>query len=181
MMRIKIPFIGFIDKTIHTDFIQAILRVFRETQDKHRVMIMVPLTLLVSHSYYLSRQPHIAVILTQISNSEGIWIILASFVALFVFGWGILSSPFSPALYARQAIFIIWTGLLHRLSYGLETLGTPYFNVISFCALTYGLPFAFTGKGIPYLFTKAIEDYKMKKESLPMVEIPKMELKADAA
>lgn len=172
-MKLKIPFIGFIEKTIHTDFIQAILRVFRETEDKHRVLVMVPLTLLISHSYFMSMQPHIQVIFHNVSRSEGFWLALAGFSALFVFAWAVLSSPFNPALYVRQTIFIIWTGLLHRLGYGLETLGTMYITTVSFLALSSFLPFAFTGMTIPQLFNRLKDDYQSRKTREPaVVEIP---------
>lgn len=172
-MKVKIPFIGFIEKTIHTDFIQAILKIFRETEDKHRVLIMIPLTLLISHSYFMSMQPHVMVIFHSVSRSEGFWLALAGFTALFVFAWAILSGPFNPALYVRQSVFIVWIGLLHRLAYGLESLGTMYITTVSFIALSSFLPFAFTGLTVPQLFSKLKDDYKTRKNAEPaVVEIP---------
>jgi hypothetical protein len=164
-MKIKIPFVGFIEKTINANIVQAFLKVFRDTQDKHRVLMIVPLTMLLSHSYYMFMQSHVAVLLYKIGEDEALWLGLAGFIFLFVLAWAIFSSPFNPALYVRQIVFIIWTGLLHRLAYGLETLGTTYFTAVSFIALTSFLPFAFTGLKIEELFQRLKDDYQAKKNT----------------
>lgn len=171
-MNIKIPFIGFIEKTVQMNIIKKLVAVFRDTQDIHRVLIVIPLTLFVSHSYYLTQQPHVSVIFYKLQRSEVIWVGLIGFIFVFVAFWAVLSSPFHPALYVRQGVFVIWTGLLHRLLYGLEILGTTYFTVVSFIALTSFLPFAFTGLKIDQLFARFKDEYKAKKaEKRPAIII----------
>ena len=181
-MKVKIPFLGFVEKTINADFAQAFLQIFRDTQDKHRVLIIVPLVLLLSHSYYMYMQPHISVIFYKIAQKEGIWLALAGFTVLFVFFWAIFSSPFNPSLYVRQIIFAVWTGLLHRLGYGLETLGSTYITVVSFIFLTLPLIFAFTGLTVSQFFNKIKDDYQAKKNAEAtepaVISIPKANTEA---
>lgn len=169
-MNIKIPFIGFIEKTVQMNVVRKFLAVFRDTQDIHRVLVLIPLTLFVSHSYFLMNQPHTSVIFYRLQRSEIIWIALLGFIVLFVASWAIFSSPLNSALYVRQGVFIIWTGLLHRLAYGLETLGTTYFTVVSFIALTSFLPFAFTGFKIEQLFARIKDEYKANKRPAVVIE-----------
>lgn len=169
-MNIKIPFIGFIEKTIQMNIVRRFLAVFRETQDIHRVLIMIPLTMLVSHSYFLYQQPAMVALAYNISRSEALWLGLAGFMVLFVGSWAIFSSEFHPALYVRQGVFIIWTGLLHRLTYGLETLGTTYFTVVSFIALTSFLPFAFTGLKIEQLFAEWMKQAQAQKRPAIVID-----------
>lgn len=164
-MKVKIPFIGFIDKTINADFVQAFLRVFRETEDKHRVFIVIPAVLLISHSYYMFANPLIRQLSYTISKDKIIWVVLAAFPILFMLSWAVFSSAFNPRLYVRQTVLIIWAALLHRLAYGLEVLGTTYFTVVSFIALTSFLPFAITGLKIEELFNRIKDDYKERREA----------------
>lgn len=168
-MKFYIPFFGLLEKTVQMDLVQRFLAVFRNTQDIHRVLIVIPLTLLVSHSLYLKLQSHVEVIFYTVQRSEIIWLALEVFIILFVACWAVFSSPFNPSLYVRQAVFVIWTALLHRLGYGLETLGSTYFTVVSFIALTSFLPFAFTGLKIDQLFRKLKEDYESSKKTEPAV------------
>lgn len=180
-MNIKIPFIGFIEKTFQLNIVRQFLIVFRDTQDKHRVAVIIPLTLLLSHSYYLYQQPAMIAISRSISRSEILWLGLAGFIVLFMASWAIFSSPFNVSLYVRQGVFVMWTGLVHRLSYGLEVLGTPYFNIIAFIALTSFLPFAFTGLKNGELFSKWKNDYQASQSvkgtisEQAFVEVPKAE------
>ena len=175
-MKVKIPFIGFVDETIQADFVQAFLYIFRDTLDKHRMLVVIPLVLLISHSVYLANQPHLSVIFYRLTAAEELWLFLAGLLILFVFSWAVFSSPFSPALYVRQTVFIVWTGLLHRLAYGLETLGTTYITAVSFLALSSFLPFAFTGKTVPQLFNQIKDDYQARKNAEPaIIEIQKNE------
>jgi len=143
--------------------------VFRDTQDIHRVLIIIPLVLLISHSIYLKTQSHVEVILYTLQSSEIFWLVLAGFILLFVACWAVFSTPFNPSLYVRQMIFAIWTALLHRLGYGLEILGSTYFTLVSFVALTSFLPFAFTGLKIEQLFKSWKEEYESNKKSEPAV------------
>jgi hypothetical protein len=170
-MNLKIPFIGFIDKTLHMNVIQRFLSIFRDTRDIDRVIIVIPLTLLISHSFLLKAQTHMSIIFYKLTPKEIVWLILMGFPVLFSFFWAVFSSPFNPSLYVRQAIFIIWTGLLHRLFYGLEILGSAYFTVVSFIALTSFLPFAFTGLKIEELFKRWKSEYNEKKQQHPPVVI----------
>ncbi len=144
-MKIYIPFMGVITKSIETDVVQQFLGVFRKPQDIHRVLIVIPLTLFVSHSIFLKNQAHISVIFYDLQRSEIIWLGLQSFPLFFAACWAVFSSEFNLTLYIRQIIFVGWTCLLHRLSYGLEELGTPYLMTISFLALIFFLPYAFSG------------------------------------
>jgi hypothetical protein len=164
-MKFYIPFFGLLEKTIQMNFVQRFLAVFRNTQDIHRVLIVIPLTLLISHSLYLQTRAHVEVIFYTIKNEEIFWLALEGFIVLFVGCWAVFSSPFNPALYVRQGVFAIWTALLHRLGYGLESLGSTYFTVVSFIALTSFLPFAFTGLKNEQLFRKWKEEYESKKKS----------------
>lgn len=163
-MKFYIPFFGLLEKTVQMNFVQRFLAVFRNTQDIHRVLIVIPLTLLISHSLYLKTQAHVEVVFFTLKSSEIIWLALEIFIVLFAACWAIFSSPFNPSLYVRQTVFAIWTALLHRLGYGLESLGTTYFTVVSFAALTYFLPFAFTGLRIEQLFSKWKDDYESNKK-----------------
>lgn len=181
-MKFYVPFLGLLEKTVQMDLTRRFLAVFRDTQDIHRVLIIIPLTLLVSHSLYLKSQPHVSVIFYKLQRSEGVWLALELFMILFVACWAIFSSPFNPSLYVRQAVFMIWTGLLHRLGYGLETLGTTYFTIVSFIALTSFLPFAFTGLKIEQLFNKLKEDYESnKKTEAAVVPLSKQNSQDNAA
>jgi hypothetical protein len=168
-MKFYIPFFGLLEKTVQMNFVQRFLAVFRDTQDIHRVLIIIPLTLLVSHSLYLKIQSHMEVIFYTVQRSEIVWLILEVFLILFIACWAVFSSPFNPALYVRQTVFVIWTALLHRLGYGLETLGSTYFTLVSFIALTSFLPFAFTGLTITQLFKRLKEDYESSKKTEPAV------------
>ena len=89
-MRFKLPIFGidFIEKTINANFIKAFLDVFRETKDIHRVLIIIPLAVLISHSYYLKGTPHISVLTYTVRKDELIWVILEAFLILFVFSFG---------------------------------------------------------------------------------------------
>ena len=164
-MKVKIPFVGFIEKSINADFVQAFLRVFRETEDKHRVFIIVPVVLLLSHSYYMMSNPLIRQLGYNLNKDRVLWLVLAAFPVLFLLSWAVFSSAFNPRLYIRQIVLIIWSALLHRLCYGLEVMGTTYFTVVSFIALTSFLPFALTGMKIEELFNKLKDDYKERRES----------------
>lgn len=185
-MKFYIPFFGLLEKTVQMNFVRRFLAVFRNTQDIHRVLIVIPLTLLISHSLYLKTQAHIEVVLFTVQSSEIIWLVLETFIILFAACWAIFSSPFNPSLYVRQIVFAIWTALLHRLGYGLESLGSTYFTVVSFVALTSFLPFAFTGLKIEQLFKKWKDDYesnkKMKYAAEPaVVSISASNSQSDAA
>lgn len=144
-MKVPIPFMGVIMKTIETDMVQQFIGVFRKPQDIHRVLIVIPLTLFVSHSIFLKNQAHISVIFYDLQRSEIIWLGLQAFPLLFAACWAVFSSEFNLTLYIRQIVFVGWTCLLHRLSYGLEGFGTPYLMTISFAALISFLPYAFFG------------------------------------
>lgn len=168
-MKFFIPFVGFTEKIVQMNLVQGFFEVFRDTRDTHRVLIVIPLTLFISHSLYLQGQTYVSVIFYKIHRAELIWLILGAFIMLFVASWAVFSSSFNPALYIRQIIFVIWTGLLHRLSYGLESLGTTYFTIVSFIALTSFLPFAITGLKVEQLFRKLKEDYESGKKSEPAV------------
>lgn len=162
-MKFKVPVFGldFIEKTVNADFVQAFLGIFRDTKDIHRVLVLIPLAALISHSVYLKSTPHISVLTYSVKRDELIWICLEVALILFVFSWAVFSSPFNPVLYGRQFIFGIWTVLSHRLLYGLESLGTPFFNTVSLIFLTGSLPFAFTGLRIDQLYKR----YKEKRQS----------------
>ena len=136
---------GVITKSIETDVVQQFLGVFRKPSDLHRVLIVIPLALYVSHSLFMKNQAHIYVIFHKLHRSEIIWLGLQSFPLLFAACWAVFSSQFNLTLYIRQIVFVGWTCLLHRLSYGLEELGTPYLMTVSFAALIFFLPYAFTG------------------------------------
>jgi hypothetical protein len=164
-MKLYIPVFGFAEKIIQTNFIQRFLEIFRDTKDIHRVIVVVPLTLLISHSLYLRGLPHMSDIFFKPARAEVIWFGLFCFPVAFGYLWAVFSSPLNPALYIRQTIFIIWTALLHRWSYGLETFGTPYATVISLLALTSYLPFALWGLRPDQLFMKLIDDYKARKNA----------------
>lgn len=181
-MKFYIPFFGLLEKTVQMNLVRRFLAIFRDTRDIHRALIVIPLTLLVSHSLFLKSQPHIAVIFYRVQRNEVVWLTLQAFVILFIACWAVFSSPFNLSLYVRQTVFIIWTGLLHRLGYGLETLGSTYFTVVSFLALTSFLPFAFTGLKIEQLFRKMKEDYESNKSTEPaVVSIPASNSRSDAA
>lgn len=181
-MKFYIPFFGLLEKTVQMNLVRRFLDIFRDTRNIHRVLITIPLTLLVSHSLYMKNHTPAAVIFYEIQRSEVIWLGLAAFFVLFAASWAVFSGPFSPALYIRQTVFMIWTGLLHRLGYGLETLGSTYFTVVSFIALTSFLPFAFTGLKTEQLFRKLKEDYESGKKSEPaVVKLSASDSRGDAA
>lgn len=159
-MKVPIPFFGLVIKTIETDLVQKFLGIFRQPQDIHRVLIVIPITLFISHTIFLKSQPGLAVITGNLQRPEEIWVILMAFLLLFISCWAVFSSAFNPVLYIRQVVFVAWTCLLHRLSYGLEELGTSYVTTISFGALVSFLPFAFTGLRPDQLWVK----YKANKE-----------------
>ena len=165
MAKIFYPVVGLAEKAVKLDIVQKILAIFRDTQDIHRVAIIVPLTLFLSHSLFMSNQPHIAVIFHRLTKPEIFWIVLAAFSALFMLAWSTLSSNFNPALYARQMIVAGWTFILHRIAYGLTALGSPDFYIPAFVALSVFLPFAVTGLRIDDFFKKLKEDYETKKQA----------------
>jgi hypothetical protein len=161
------------EKIIQADIVQKFLRIFRDTQDAHRVLVVIPLTLFLSHSWFLKSAPQVSLVASRINPDEMFWLILAGSGVLFVLCWAIFSSPFNPSLYVRQSIFIIWTGLAHRWFYGLEIPGTPYLTAISLLALTSYLPFAFWGLRPDQLFSKIKDEYQEKKNTRPaVVEVP---------
>ncbi len=168
-MKFKIPVIGFIEKTIRADLVQKFLDIFRNTRDIHRVLVIIPLTWFISHSFYLKSRSLWANIFSSLSRDEAIWLGLCGFPALFVLCWAIFTSDFNMSLYMRQAIFAIWTGLLHRLGYGLEAIGTTYITTVSFLALTSYLPFAFWGLRPDQVFKKVKEGYDIKKNTTDAV------------
>jgi len=175
-MKVPIPFFGLVMKTIETDLVQKFLGVFRQPQDIHRVLIIIPITLFISHTVFLKNQPGLAVITGNLQRPEQIWVSLMAFLVLFISCWAVFSSAFNPVLYVRQIVFAMWTCLLHRLSYGLEVFGTPYLTWISFAALISFLPFACTGLRPDQLYTK----YKADKE-LQAVQHPAVITNKDAA
>jgi len=144
-MKVPIPFFGLVMKTIETDLVQKFLGVFRQPQDIHRVLIVIPIALFISHTVFLKNQPGTSVVFNNLQRPEMIWVGLMGFLLFFVSCWAVFSSGFNFVLYVRQSVFVMWTCLLHRLSYGLEVFGTPYLTGISIIALISFLPFAFTG------------------------------------
>lgn len=160
-MKLFYPILSISDTIVKTNFVQSFLKVFRETEDIHRVLVVIPLALFVSHSIFLKNQPGVSVMFYDLGRPEQIWVGLLGFVVFFVGSWAVFSSPFNPVLYIRQAVFIMWACLLHRLSYGLEVFGTPYLTTISVIALFSFIPFAFTGKRPDQLY----EEYKIRKAS----------------
>jgi len=159
-MKVPIPFFGLVMKTVETEFVQKFLGIFRQPQDIHRVLVVIPIVLFISHTIFLKNQPGLAVIANNFQRPEEIWVGLMAFPVLFISCWAVFSSSFNPVLYLRQIVFIMWTCLIHRLSYGLEVFGTPYLTWISFAALVSFLPFACTGKRPDQLYEK----YKTNKE-----------------
>lgn len=170
-MKVRYPIfaVSFADKIIKTNFVQGFLRIFRDTQDSHRVLAIIPLTLFISHSWYMKTAPQISLAAARISNDELFWIILCGFIASAYFCWAVFSSKFNPPLYVRQTIFAIWTGLAHRWIYDLETLGTPYLTAVSLLALTSYLPYAFWGLRPDQLFKQIQDEYKARKNAEPAV------------
>ena len=160
-MKVPIPFFGLVMKTIETDLVQRFLIVFRQPQDIHRVLIAIPITLFISHTIFLKNKPGLAVITGNLQRPEQIWVMLMSFLVLFITCWAVFSSAFNPVLYIRQIVFVMWTCLIHRLSYGLEIFGTPYLTWISFAALISFIPFACTGLRPDQLYEK----YRTNKET----------------
>jgi len=165
-MNISLPFVGFIKKTIDVNIIvQAFLDIFSNTEDRHRVFIIVPVVLLLSHTYFLATKNVLVRQLRHVLNrDEIIWLVLASIAVLFILSWAVFSSEFNPRLYIRQVVIAIWTALIHRLVYGLEIPGTTYFTAVSIIALVSFLPFALTGLKAEELFVKLKDDYKSSKE-----------------
>lgn len=153
-MKVPIPFFGLVMKTIETDLVQKFLEIFRRPQDIHRVLITIPITLFISHTLFLKNQPGTSVVFNNLQRPEVIWVGLMIFLLLFVSCWAVFSSEFNPVLYTRQIVFIMWTCLVHRLSYGLETLGSPLLTWLSFGALVSFLPFAATGLRPDQIWTK---------------------------
>lgn len=166
-MKVPIPFFGLVMKTIETDLVQKFLKIFTEPQDIHRVLIVIPITLFISHTVFLKNQPGLSVVTANLQRTEEIWIGLMGFLVLFISCWAVFSSAFNPVLYIRQIVFVMWTCLIHRLSYGLEVFGTPYLSWISFVALASFIPFACTGLRPDQLYEK----YKADKQA-PAVQHP---------
>jgi len=166
---LPLPMLSFTEKIIQTNFVQGFLRIFRETNDTHRVLAVVPLAWFISHSYYMLQAPQVAHMATRVNIDEGIWLALGGLITLFMFSWSVFSSEFNPSLYVRQGIFIIWTGLTHRWIYGLEALGTPFLTTVSLIALTSYLPFAFWGLRPDQLYIKIKDEINAKKNARPAV------------
>lgn len=166
-MKVKLPFVGFIEKTIQADIVRAFLGVFRDTQDIHRVLIIIPWTLFLSHCWHIKNAPQTSLIVANLNREEIIWIGLASFMMLFILSWAVFSSEFNPSLYFRQLIIGGWTFLIHRLVYGLTMLGSPDFYLLSFAAFSYFLPFAITGLTPKEFFQKLKDDREAKKNHEP--------------
>lgn len=182
-MRLKYPVsIGFAEKIIQTNLVQGFLHIFRKPDDIHRVLSVIPITLLISHSAYMLDAPSIKLTTASFSEAEILWLILFALPPLFWSLWTIFSSVFNPALYVRQAIFVIWTGLAHRWACGLEIFGTPYLTAVSLIALTSYLPFAFWGLRPDQLFSKLQDEYRFRKEAgPPVVQQAKSDSMHDAA
>lgn len=168
-MKVKYPIISFADKVIHTNFVQGFLRIFRDTQDTHRVLAIIPLTIFISHSVYMYSAPQVRRMAHNINNAELLWLTLCGLLSTWCLCWAVFSSEFKPSLYVRQIIFAIWSALGHRWLYGLETPGTMYLTVISIAALTSYLPYAFWGLRPDQLYSKVKEEYKTRKNAQPAV------------
>ena len=181
-MRLPWPAISFTEKIIQFPIVQGFLRVFRDTQDIHRVLAVIPWALYISHSWFMKSAPQISLAAARFSNDEILWLFLASFPVLFVFCWAVFSSPFNPSLYVRQSIFLIWTVLVHRWFYGLEAIGTPFLTTVSLVALTSYLPFAFWGLRPDQLFKRALDEYTARKKAEPAVQmVPAQKSESEAA
>jgi hypothetical protein len=165
VMVFKIPVIGFIEKQLRVGIVSKFLAIFRNTADVHRVIMFIPLTLLASHIYYFKSLPRIGVIFYKLQRDELILIGLVAFFFVFALCWSIFSSPFNLQLYLRQSIFAAWTGLLHRLSYGLDTLGSTYPATLLFMGLTLCLPYAFMGLRLDQVWEKIKENHEAKKSA----------------
>lgn len=165
MIRFKVPKVktnvSWHEKLIRTNFVQRFLAIFRDTEDIHRVLAIVPVVLVLSHSWFIKNAVGVSVVVAQLNNSEILWLTFSSIPILFMLFWAVFSSPFNLYLYWRQIIIGAWALLIHRLAYGLTQLGTADFYVLAFAAFVSFLPFALTGQKIEQFF----DGIKQRRES----------------
>lgn len=125
------------------DFWAGFDRIFSDPKEIHRVLVIIPLSMLVSHAIYVYASLVDNYVYTA-SDKVLIW--LGSALSLFILCWCLRSNEMTIDLFNRFAIVSGLSGLFHRMIFYAIELGDPYFvtmAVISF--LIFGL-WAVTGK-----------------------------------
>ncbi len=138
------------------------LNIFRNPSDIHRVLMVIPLSALISHTIYLSDKASSWVVFNR-----GEYFLFGLVLLLFIFAtlWAVFSCKFNFKLYVRQLIFILWVILFHRIAFGLESVGSMFFSILSFVALTGYVIFALTGLRLDQLIHLFVEKRNEKRNS----------------
>ncbi len=157
------------ERLIKTNIARHFLSIFRDTQDIHRVLVIIPLVLLLSHGWFMQEAPQVSLVVARLSRDETILLSLVGFVVAFVFCWAVFSAPVNIFLYVRQAIVGAWALIIHRLLYGLTELGTADFYLLAFVSFASFLPFALTGLKIEKFFQKIQDERAQKRDQRPAV------------
>lgn len=130
-------------KNIWFGFWTGFDRIFSNPKEIHRVLIIIPLSILVSHALYIWQVLPIDYVFTT-SDEVAIW--LGCILSSFVLCWCFRSNEMSIDLFNRFMIVSALSGLFHRITFYAIELGDAYFVTLSILAFSLLGIWAVTGK-----------------------------------
>jgi hypothetical protein len=126
--------------------------IFREPKDIHRILVSGVLALILSHVFYLFESDSESFSIVNVDD----YILVAVFWFQFVFclGWCLFSQETGIVIYGRIGVIALWAILIHRVFYGVESLGSFFVNFAFLLGWSAWLPFALFGLSIEGAFMK---------------------------